>query len=231
MVKNIYIIACSGGGTRWGNYLNTKKHLIKIGNETLLDRTIRLINKFDSNSKICIFAFEDEYRRDNTKFCKPTLLDRDEHIKYPAIYMSREYWNAKGNTTLVCGDVFFTENCMKQITENNNKLNFFGREGGSSITGKTYGELFGLSFNKEQQTNILNILKDLDQQFINKKIKRFLTWEFYRLINNIDVNNHQIKNHFIEINDFTDDFDFPNDYDIWYEKIKPYLLSNGSVNL
>lgn len=231
MIKNRYIIACSGGGTRWGNYLNTKKHLIKIGNEPLLDRTIRLINNFDPNSEICIFAFEDEYRRDNTKFCKPTLLDREEHIKYPAIYMTREYWNLEGNTIILFGDVFFTENSMKQITENNNKLNFFGRQGGSSITGKRYGELFGLSFNKEQQKNILNILQNLEQQFKDKKIRRFLTWELYRLINNIDINKHKITNHFIEINDLTDDFDFPKDYDIWYENIQPYLLSTGLVNI
>ena len=119
---------------------------------------------------------------------------------------------------------------MKQITQNNNKLNFFGREGESLITGKIYGELFGLSFNKEQ-TNILNILQNLEQQFKDKKITRFLTWELYRIINNIDINQHKIINHFIEINDFTDDFDFPKDYDIWYEKIKPYLLSNGLVNI
>jgi len=61
MIKNRYIIACSGGGTRWENYLNTKKHLIKIGNEPLLDRTIRLINNYDSNSEICIFAYETNY--------------------------------------------------------------------------------------------------------------------------------------------------------------------------
>lgn len=38
--------------------------------------------------------------------------------------MSREYWNLEGNTIILFGDVFFTENSMKQITENNNKLNF-----------------------------------------------------------------------------------------------------------
>lgn len=58
MIKNRYIIACSGGGTRWENYLNTKKHLIKIGNEPLLDRTIRLINNYVSNGEICILLLK-----------------------------------------------------------------------------------------------------------------------------------------------------------------------------
>lgn len=97
---------------------------------------------------------------------------------------------------------------MKQIYENINKLNFFGRYGGSSITGKKYGELFGLSFNKLAHTKILNNLKIIKQKFMNKEINRFGGWELYRIINNIDLKIHKIKNYFIEINDFTDDFDF-----------------------
>ena len=221
--KNRYIIACSGKATRWNNYLNSNKHLIKIGNETLLDRTIRLINKFDSNCEICIFAFDEEYKRDETLLCKPTLLPREEHSKYPAIFMTREFWNPTGNTIVLFGDVFYTTNSMKIIYENKNKLNFFGRENGSAITGKTYGELFAISFNKYDQTPILHYLKILELKFKTNKINRFVTWELYKIINNIKLTDHKIKNHFIEINDFTDDFDLPIDYDIWYKNLNNYL--------
>lgn len=225
MVNNRYIIACSGSGTRWNNYLNTKKHLIKIENETLLDRTIRLLKKFDPNSEICIFAFDKEYQRENTFFCTPTLLKREEHVKYPAVYMSREYWNLNGNTTILFGDIFFTENCIKKILENNNTLNFFGRKEGSSITGKKHGELFGMSFNKDEKEMVLNKLQILEQKFKKNEISRFITWELYRLINKIDLQKHQIKKYFIEINDLTDDFDFPQDYDIWIKKYHLYITT------
>lgn len=42
-----YIIMADGKGTRWGNYQDIPKHLIQIGGETLLGRTVRLLNEKD----------------------------------------------------------------------------------------------------------------------------------------------------------------------------------------
>jgi hypothetical protein len=62
----------------------------------------------------------------------------------------------------------------------------------------------------------------LEQKFANKEITRFITWEVYRLLNNINLAKHDVTNYFVEINDFTDDFDFPNDYNGWIRNLENY---------
>ena len=40
-----YIIMADGEGKRWGNYKNVPKHLITIEGETILARTLRLLQE------------------------------------------------------------------------------------------------------------------------------------------------------------------------------------------
>ena len=46
-MKDKLIIIAAGEGSRWNNYKNTPKHLIKINGETLLERQVRLFPEFD----------------------------------------------------------------------------------------------------------------------------------------------------------------------------------------
>ena len=43
-------------------------------------------------------------------------------------------------------------------------------------------------------------------------------WEIYRASQGIDLNLHQVGGGFTEINDWTNDFDFPRDYDTWISR-------------
>ena len=221
MNKNRYIISCSGSASRWGNYLNCRKHLIPINNEALLDRTIRIIHEIDDNADVCVYAFEKIYERKNATLCVPTLFPKEKHVKYPAIYTTKEYWNKNGNTAVLFGDVYYTKNAITTIYKNMHTLNFYGREKGSKITGKTYGELFGISFNNKQHEGIMFYLNILKALYDKKVIRIFLTWQLYRILNRIPLNKQVITDYFIEIDDLTDDFDFPEDYDVW---IKNYNL-------
>ncbi|GAG87713.1 unnamed protein product, partial [marine sediment metagenome] len=45
MVTHAIIIA-DGKGDRWNNYLGVAKHFIEIEGETIIERTIRLIKKY-----------------------------------------------------------------------------------------------------------------------------------------------------------------------------------------
>ena len=42
-----YIIMADGKGNRWNNFHDMPKHFIKFGDETLLERTVRLIHQFE----------------------------------------------------------------------------------------------------------------------------------------------------------------------------------------
>jgi len=220
-----YIIACSGSGSRWNNYLGKKKHLIEINGESLLHRTVRLIKSLDNNNEIIIMAYTKDYIVKNTIFHIPTLFPIKKHQKLPAIYTSYDIWNKSGKTIFLFGDVFYTVNAMKLIintTSKSNNINFFGRQKGSLITGKKYGEIFGTSFNFKHNKKILDKLEYLKKLFKNGKIKRFITWELYKLLNDMPINRKVKKytKNFININDFTDDFDYPIDYDNWIKKYK-----------
>ena len=210
-----YIIACSGEEKRWGNYLGCPKHLIKIDGERLLDRTVRLIKNKDE-SQILIMAYTDEYLVDGTDLYVPQRSIAD-HQRYPAIYGSREIWNKNGQTILLYGDVYFTEDAIATIVEdkNNGDIKFYGRENNSQITGKGYGELFAIRFSNQIHEKILTVLNKLKIKKDKGEIQRFCYWEFYRSWHNIPLTTHAIKGNFVTIDDRTDDFDFPGDYDRW----------------
>ena len=42
-----YVIMADGKGSRWNDFMGHKKHNISISGETLLERTVRLVRKFD----------------------------------------------------------------------------------------------------------------------------------------------------------------------------------------
>jgi len=206
-----YIIACSGVGERWGNHLGVPKHFIKIDDEPILHRTVRLIRQKDKNCEICIMAFTDNYKIENTILCKPTLFKN--HYSLPAILTSKEFWGEE-ETVLLFGDVYFTEHAINTITNTkSNEIVFFGRRQKSNITLKRYGELFGIYFTKKNQDVLLKVLNILYNKFQNRQIPRFGGWELYGF--------KDLPKSFVEIDDLTDDFDFPQDY---YDWIKQYNL-------
>jgi len=223
-----YILACSGSGSRWNNYLGRPKHLIEIDNETLISRTVRLIKKYDNKSDIIIMAYRKDYKVNGTRLHVPNLFLQSKHIKLPAIYTCHNIWNNNGKTILLFGDIFFTEEAIKKIINksyyNPLKILFYGRKGSSTLTNKNYGEIFGMSFSNIKNKIILKNLEELRSKYEKKEIKRFLTWELYKKLNNINLNSSSFKfnNNFININDFTEDFDFPYDYINWIKKYNKY---------
>ena len=50
-------------------------------------------------------------------------------------------------------------------------------------------------------------------------IRRNEWWEHYRVTEGIDPRKHEVGKMFIEHNDLTDDFDFPQDYDLFIRKL------------
>lgn len=210
-----YIIACSGAGERWGDHLGVPKHFIKIDDEPILHRTVRLIQQNDKNCEICIMAFTDNYKIKDTILCKPTLFKN--HYSLPAILTSKEFWGEE-DTVLLFGDVYFTDSAINTITNTKSgegsPIIFFGRRQKSNITLKNYGEIFGVYFTKKNQEVLLKVLNILHNKFETQQIPRFITWEVYGF-------KDLVSKSFVEIDDLTDDFDFPKDYYYW---IKQYNL-------
>ena len=204
------IIICAGNGIRWGNYLGVPKHFISINGKKLIQRTV---DQFQGED-IYIVANSTEYQIDGTKLYYPAhesgIGGADKILNSSCL------WSNAERTLLVFGDVYFTDEAIK-IIKNYPKLDWaaFGRAGRSNITGCSWGELFAFSFHPEQIKDLNYAIDKAISHYKQGCINRCQGWEIYRVWDNIDPRVHDINEHFVEINDFTDDFDFPGDYDLW----------------
>jgi hypothetical protein len=111
---------------------------------------------------------------------------------------------------------------------------YFGRYGASHHTGKVYGEIFAFHVTDiELLRHCVQAVRDL---LVKKAIGRCNTWTLYRamvgiptitdqsgniLLNGFDF--HVLKGNFIEIDDATEDFDCPEDYDRWIQSENKYM--------
>jgi hypothetical protein len=211
-MNTIAIIIAAGEGTRWNNYLGIPKHLISIDGETLIERTVSLLRKY-SIDDIYVVSNTD-YQIANTKWYKPKLnkdnYDADKFLS------SIELCNKSGRTITLFGDVFFTEDAIKTIVADSSEWAVFGRHSKSSITGKPDGEIFAHSFLYTALPKHIEMLHYIIQLYKEKIIKRCIGWEHYRAYSGAtkeDVGKHIKYNTFVEIDDWTEDFDWPIDYD------------------
>ena len=53
-----YVIMADGRGSRWNNFMGHSKHDIRIGSETLLERTVRLTHAFDDTAEVIITSHD-----------------------------------------------------------------------------------------------------------------------------------------------------------------------------
>lgn len=204
------IIPAAGTGTRWNNFRGTQKHLAIIDNKPLINRTVEQFSKF-TNDIVVI---------------SKTKIEVDAEIIYPSegnwndaakLYSSAHLWSSDRNV-IAFGDVWFSDEAVETIATNKDDVQFFLRPGPSNITGKRYKEIFALSFNGEQKEFVRNTL----EQVIIENNKGPGTYLLYKKIRNLEslrVQHHfRNKSDYVEINDWTEDFDHPEDLEKWEKR-------------
>ena len=211
------VIIAAGDQTRWGNYLNISKHMIKlIDEEPIIHRTIRLASKYTSD--ITVVAKDNQYTNEYSSIYIPELnpnnLDADKFLS------SRQLWHDQKRTVIIYGDCFFTEEAMDKImTYEKDPWTFFFRFGPSKITGCEYGENFAISFVPECHDLFESSLHQVVKLNQEERVWRSGGWETYRVMSGAKtpeaVGYHGLYRNYVEINDWTEDFDLPEDYDNW----------------
>ena len=216
--KTRALILCAGSGERWGEYQGNPKHLIKIEGERLIDRTVRLIKENSPSTDIVIVANDDRYKIEGTTLHKPVL--NPDNVGADNWLSSMPLWNKEGRTYFIFGDIWFSEDAMKRIFDPETKDMWFvyGRENRSRFTGKEWEEWFCMSFLPKDHDHVQKTLERVRDDFNDGRIGRAGGWEFYRALKIDDP-----VNHFVIIDDFTEDFDFPVDYDRWIKNREKYL--------
>lgn len=215
-MSTVILVLCAGNAVRWENYMGIQKHLINIDGETLLDRTLRLIRK--QKPKVYIVSNDESYSRPGATLYRPTL---DENLGEGDKYLSScSLWNTDGRTIILLGDVWYSTEAMETILEFSHKeWQTFGRVDKSQFTKCPYGELFAFSFYPEHIKQTQDLLLT---------IKRAPSgWKLFKLFSGFPVHSHDEKlyldsKHFTNIDDFTDDFDYPQDYDRWIVNFKKH---------
>jgi len=214
------IIMAGGDGTRWNDYLGGPKHFIPVGGEILLERTINQVKALNSLSDIIIIGppeHDPRYVFEGTKLLKSTR--RGPAAIYELFSPQNMPYNPDGRTVMLFGDVWYSDRAMATIVQGDDQpdnYTWFGRSVGNDIC--AYGELWAISFRPEAAQEIRGHLEYMLQLHKDGTIKRAGGWETYRLLRGIDMGTHEISGAWVEINELTEDFDFPEEFDKWLKK-------------
>jgi hypothetical protein len=226
------IIIAAGDATRWNNYLNTPKHLIEINGEPIIYRTVRLLQDRGISDIHIVGPVDERYKINGCTLFVPnkdtSVFDSDKFLN------SQTLWNEKGRTITLLGDVYFTEDAIDSIIGFNEiKWTVFCRFNGSNLTGTKHGELFAQSFYPDDIELHRKNLYYIAELRKNNIIDRCGGWEHYRAMQGLtgsDISIHKNYGNAVEIDDFTEDFDMPSDYDKWISNWNKKYISNSAIS-
>jgi hypothetical protein len=206
------LILCAGEGSRWGNFRDTPKHLVEIEGETLLARTCRQFLEF-SDDVVVVGPDDDRYRISSTSLYVPETDYSREMDKFAS---SMAMWSESNRTVLVFGDVYFTDDAVEAVMSNTEPWKFFCRSKPSQTTGKNCKEIFAIGFQPGKRAWMAQSVRS-----ILDIASTAGGWSLFRLLtlgtSNVAVSDRRMfdtGNH-VEIDDWTEDFDFPVDLENW----------------
>lgn len=189
-----YIIMADGKGTRWKNYQNIPKHLIKIDGEILLERTVRQLNNQDKNAKVIITSHDKRYEFKGATRYEPlnNVLEIDRFTEELI----------EDNICFLYGDTYYTDETINNII--NSKVDdilFFGNQKSIVAIKVKNSKLF-----KKHISNVKKL-------YLNNKIKNCKGWQVYQSFQNLEFDKKQIKDKFVIVDDETIDYNTPKEYE------------------
>lgn len=202
------LIACAGPDIKWRNHLGVPRHLAPVDGEPLLHRTVR--QALAVSPDVHIAAPDDE------RYILPGTtrhVIRGMHVNEYA--STRHLWSDAGRTVLLYGDTYYTDAAVDIIVGHQGPLwRMFGRYGPSALTGSPWGEVFAASWLPRSHDLLDTHLHKVMLAYAWGYVTRFTAWELLRSIQRTPLDVHTVDpTWFTEIDDATDDFDFPADYD------------------
>lgn len=199
------LILAAGQATRWGKYLGGPKHLAPIDGQALtglMQEKLRALGAKDIRLLVA-----DDAPDKNATIINPNP-DGQPSDKFLS---SRAYWNPNGPTALVFGDVYFSDTALAEIfTTTPNTVRFIGRLTPSSFTGGRHKEIFALTFGPEIHETL-----EAELRALPSKSTRPTGWMLYRHLQRQSGRPDAVGVVFSHIDDMTEDFDRPEDYDNW----------------
>lgn len=208
------IIAAAGSDERWDGYLGVRRPEIVIDGEPLLGRMVRLL-RCNGVSDIIISGPFPDYA--------PSIMPAEAVDLMDGRLGVRDLWNSGGRTVILLGDVFYSDEAIRAIVGHTERdLHLFARFGPSHFTAKPWAEIFAVSFWPEHHAAHEASLRTVNEMRDRGELARGGLWESYlldhdHLFDGINGDAGQVGNfgNATEIDDWTEDFDFPVDYDLF----------------
>lgn len=182
-----YIIMAGGPAVRWNNYKNTTKHLIKIGEENLLERIVRQLKENNINN-ISITS--------NNPLYEIPGVRKNEMIYDNKMYNMFYYKALNHEVTFLYGDTFYTDEDIKKIIQTDtDDILFFG----NSIS------IIGIKVKNHLK------FKAYVEELKDHKIGR-AGWALYRRINNLLEEDYTQCENFVTMSEDNINVNTPEDY-------------------
>lgn len=225
----VFILA-AGDATRWGNYMGVPKHLVQVNGEPLLHRTVRLIREITPDAEVFTVVkrstplYEVQGATQVRARLHPYLRDADKFAS------STHLWSKTSRNVLLYGDCYITTAAMRLILsdeDHEDGWHAFARFGASSFTGTPYGENLAHVVDPEAITAYRQSLTEIPKKtraagWVNGRCGG---WEQYMNLTTGDPCQMSYNaGHATHIDDWSDGFDFPHDYDTWmrhYQEASP----------
>lgn len=215
------LLLCAGMATRWENHDGIPKQLAVVRGEPVLHRAVRLLLERDPDMDVvvvCKDARDDRWKVDGARRASAKL---DPSRKQADKLLSSEHlWNASGRTLALFGDVYFTDAAMDAIVGSTEPWAAFGRSGGSQFTGCDHRELFGFAFDADERSRMRDAAdRCLRIHHAGQMGGWSGGWQIYAAATGApddQVGRRFVdRGNFVDIDDWTDDFDRPKDWDRW----------------
>lgn len=207
------IVVAAGDGSRWNNHRNVPKHLVTIENEVLLQRTCKQFLKYTSDVRV--IGLDQRYNVEGTTLYVPSGMNTN-YKDANKFMCTQTLWNRDGRTIIVFGDVYFTNDAVKTIMKSDGEYKWFLRREESKISGARWKEIFAFAFNASM---IKNVTQTLMLLISRDQVQKQAGWALYKAMTGDRFTAFE-NHHHVHIDDWTEDFDYPEDLEIWEEHRK-----------
>jgi hypothetical protein len=210
------LILAAGDGIRWAEYLGVPKHLVRIEGQRLLDRTVE---QFAEIGEVEIVAPADhryEHPRAQTSHAilDPANGEADRFLS------SRHRWDLEATMILAFGDVWFSDECVAIIGDvaRYDFWSWVARFGPSAITGCNHAEGFAFVLPPGTLPGFADAIDEALRLWRAGQIRTVIGWTVWQVYAGGDPTatpDAEWLPHLINVDDWTDDFDYPHDYERW----------------
>ena len=211
------IVMAQGYGSRWDlrrinmAHAPEYKHLVCVGAEALIGRTVRMLVERDVG-KIIVVGWQ-EYRP-TVEPAELFIQDRPGPL-LDGIAATHGFWKTN-RVTVLLGDVLFSNDALDLIMDDLSQMMFYGRYRANAVTGKEASELFGFTMTRPFFVDVLKHCQWMTARGRPIKYPPKL-WALNRLLGGLEHDDPRFQDELItEINDYTDDLDSP-------EEIRDYF--------